>query len=75
MDIINSFNGWTIPTISQIFGTAIDILVYILSIMGAISIVLIGILFAVCVVITIINIVISATSKLCKRIRHGKRNI
>lgn len=61
--------GFTLPTIIQIFDTAIDILVYILSIMGALSIILVGALLGLCVVITIINIVISATYKLCGKIR------
>jgi hypothetical protein len=65
----------TIPTIPELFNGAIDVMVYILSILGALSIILIGALVGVCTVITLINIIISVTYKACKRIRNGKRNV
>jgi hypothetical protein len=62
----------TIPTIPELFNGAIDVMVYILSLLGALSLILIGALLGVCIAITLINVVISVTYKICKRIRNVK---
>ena len=64
--------NFTMPTIGEIFNFAIDTLIYILSIIGSLSIVAIGSLLGVCIIITLINVVLSITLKAIRRIRNVK---
>jgi hypothetical protein len=64
-----NITNFIMPTIPEMFHGALDILIYVLSIMGAISVVLLGSLIGLCFVITFINIIINLTFRICKGLK------